>query len=260
MLREEDVAAQFLGFRKNFVKIFDMQGYKIFVAGESYAGLYCPYIASALIHRKDTTYHDISGILLYNLEIADWEIQTLVTAKAFTGYCGVLSPFNDTFRKAIRVDKCAHTSYVNKYLVYPPARRQPNTLPSIDSTAAMESECWSIYDETLKVAALINPCLDRYEVAAAPCPLLHDPLGFPRSFNYLPGESKIYFARADVQAAIRAPEINGKECSHGILISDTSDGSIINVLPNVIDRTKNVIISSGAVDTRKMTSDTLLAI
>jgi carboxypeptidase D len=34
---EEDVAAQFLGFWKNFVDTFGMQGYKVYIAGESYA-------------------------------------------------------------------------------------------------------------------------------------------------------------------------------------------------------------------------------
>jgi carboxypeptidase D len=34
---EEDVARQFNGFWKNFVDIFQLQGYKIYVTGESYA-------------------------------------------------------------------------------------------------------------------------------------------------------------------------------------------------------------------------------
>jgi len=34
---EEDVAAQFMGFWKNFVDTFGMQGYKVYIAGESYA-------------------------------------------------------------------------------------------------------------------------------------------------------------------------------------------------------------------------------
>ncbi len=34
---EEDVAKQFMGFWKNFVTLFGMQGYKVYFAGESYA-------------------------------------------------------------------------------------------------------------------------------------------------------------------------------------------------------------------------------
>ena len=35
---EIDVAAQFLGFWKNFIDTFDMQGRKVSLTGESYAG------------------------------------------------------------------------------------------------------------------------------------------------------------------------------------------------------------------------------
>jgi carboxypeptidase D len=34
---EVDVAAQFMGFWKNFVNLFSLQGYKIYITGESYA-------------------------------------------------------------------------------------------------------------------------------------------------------------------------------------------------------------------------------
>lgn len=43
---EADVAAQFLGFWKNFVDTFSLQGRKVFITGESYAGydLLEPYV------------------------------------------------------------------------------------------------------------------------------------------------------------------------------------------------------------------------
>jgi carboxypeptidase D len=34
---EDDVAKQFIGFWKNFIKLFSMQGYKVYITGESYA-------------------------------------------------------------------------------------------------------------------------------------------------------------------------------------------------------------------------------
>jgi len=34
---EEDVAAQFNGFWRNFVDTFGLHGYKVYIAGESYA-------------------------------------------------------------------------------------------------------------------------------------------------------------------------------------------------------------------------------
>jgi carboxypeptidase D len=34
---EDDVAMQFMGFWKNFINLFSMQGYKVYITGESYA-------------------------------------------------------------------------------------------------------------------------------------------------------------------------------------------------------------------------------
>ncbi|KAJ3339382.1 hypothetical protein HDU93_008290 [Gonapodya sp. JEL0774] len=258
---EEEVAEQFLGFWKNFVKTFSMQGYKVYISGESYAGLYCPYIASAMLDKKDPTYFNMSGMLIYDPVIAKDEIQSLITTKAFTDYWGGLFPFNDTFRETIckRDAKCGYTAYLNKYLTYPPVGPQPNVLPGTDENGTTTDECWSIFDATFEAASWLNPCFDVYQVATT-CPLLYDPLGFPGSFDYLPEGGEIYFQRADVQAAIHAPNVTWLECSGGVLTTDKSVPSIIKVLPNVIDKTKNVIISSGALDMIVMTNGSLLAI
>lgn len=45
---EIEVAEQFLGFFKNFVDNFSLHGKKVYIAGESYAGYYVPYIADAM--------------------------------------------------------------------------------------------------------------------------------------------------------------------------------------------------------------------
>jgi carboxypeptidase D len=52
---EADVAAQFLGFWENFVNTFALQGRKVYITGESYAGYYVPYIADAMLNKNDTT-------------------------------------------------------------------------------------------------------------------------------------------------------------------------------------------------------------
>ena len=63
---EADVASQFMGFFKNFVDTFGLQGRKIFIAGESYAGYYVPYIADAMFNAKDKTYFNIDSIMIYD--------------------------------------------------------------------------------------------------------------------------------------------------------------------------------------------------
>lgn len=51
---EEDAAAQFIKFWKNFVDTFDLKGKKIYMAGESYAAYYVHYIADAMFNANDT--------------------------------------------------------------------------------------------------------------------------------------------------------------------------------------------------------------
>jgi carboxypeptidase D len=41
---EVDVAAQFLGFWKNFVDTFDLNRRKVYISGESYAGNYVSHL------------------------------------------------------------------------------------------------------------------------------------------------------------------------------------------------------------------------
>ncbi len=62
----EDSTAQFLGFFKNFVDTFDLHHRKIYIAGESFAGKYIPYIADAMLKTNDTEYYNVESILLYD--------------------------------------------------------------------------------------------------------------------------------------------------------------------------------------------------
>jgi carboxypeptidase D len=63
---ETDVASQFMGFWKNFVDTFELQGRQVFITGESYAGAYVPYIADAMFNANDTTYYNVDSIMIYD--------------------------------------------------------------------------------------------------------------------------------------------------------------------------------------------------
>lgn len=63
---EEEAAAQFLGFWKNFMNTFDLTGRKVYIAGESYAGKYIPYFADAMLSKNDSKHYNVKGILIYD--------------------------------------------------------------------------------------------------------------------------------------------------------------------------------------------------
>jgi carboxypeptidase D len=59
---EIHVSNQFNDFWVRFIETFSMQGYKIYITGESYAGQYIPYLADGMLNRKDDTYFNLKGI------------------------------------------------------------------------------------------------------------------------------------------------------------------------------------------------------
>ncbi|OTA93971.1 hypothetical protein M434DRAFT_395199 [Hypoxylon sp. CO27-5] len=256
---EEDVAAQFLGFWKNFINTFSLQGYKVYIAGESYAGAYCPYIASAMLDKNDTTYYNVSGMLIYDPVLGDDAVQSSVTTVPFVDYHHNLMTFNDSYSAHIHSlhDSCGFADYNAQYLTYPPAGPQPPNY-----SRSISRECQGLWNDVLNEAISINPCFDVYQVATT-CPLLWDVLGFPGTIGYLPEGGEIYFDRADVKKAIHAdPDTEWAECSEGDVFigGDSSDPSSWRVLPHVIDATKNVIIGHGTLDMILLPNGTLLTI
>ncbi|KAK4193116.1 carboxypeptidase-like protein [Podospora australis] len=263
---EEELAEQFLGWWKNFVDTFSVQGYKVYIAGESYAGFYCPYIANAMLEAEDTTYFDMSGMTIYDPVLTHDPIGGTIPVVQFVEYWQGLFPFNDTFRADIKArdEKCGFSAWMSKYLVYPPQGPIPMPLPGTDANGTMLEECENIYWDIFDAITELNPCFDIYQVATT-CPLLYDVLGFPGSFDYLPEGGQIYFDRADVKAAIHAPaDATWEECNSGPPVflnnTDTSVPSSLSVLPNVIDKTQNVIIAHGALDMILIANGSLIAI
>ncbi|KAL1902840.1 hypothetical protein Sste5346_000751 [Sporothrix stenoceras] len=262
---EEDVAEQFLGFWKNFVTLFSLEGYKVYVTGESYAGMYCPYIASAMVDANDTTYYNVSGVLIYDPVIGQNDIQDNIPAVAFVDYWAGLHPFNDSFVAEIhqRDAECGYTDYLNKYLVYPPAGQQPTVIAGQEANGTTKPDCAALYYDIVFAALTVNPCWDIYQVATT-CPLLWDVLGFPGTIQYTPVGANIYFEREDVKKAIHAPlNVNWSECAtHNVFVdgNDKSVPSSFHALPNVIDHTKNVVIGHGSLDYVLIANGTLLTI
>ena len=268
---EVEAAAQFLGFFKNFVDTFNLHHKKIFIAGESYAGYFVPYIADAMLKTNDTKYYGVESILIYDPSTSTTAVQEegefdpnrnlirkpmsqKVPAVAYVDHFAPLFSLNASFTADLhkRADSCGYTSFLNECLAYPPK----GPLPSLPKTPV---EGCNVWDDIYNAVSLVNPCFDIYQIATT-CPLLWDVLGFPGSFEYLPEGAEIYFNRTDVQKAINAPIQPWEECASGVLDADDSPPSGLSVLPGVIERLNRTIIAHGELDFILIANGTLLMI
>ncbi len=71
-----DAAHQFMGFWKNFNRVFKTQGYKIYIIGESYGGAWVSYLADELLAANDKEDFNVAGIQLSDPYIGNIDVQT----------------------------------------------------------------------------------------------------------------------------------------------------------------------------------------
>jgi carboxypeptidase D len=266
---QHDVARQFMGFWKNFVDAFSIHGFKIYITGSSYSGMFSPYLASAMLDTNNTAYFDVNGMMIWDGLYSKESLTMDIPVASFVDSWSRLFAFNDSFTEYIhsRAQECGYTDYLKKYLQFPPTGVQPAVLPGHQANDLPLSKC-SLWNLVWNGATEINPCFSVYEILHS-CPLPYDPLGFTDWFRYRPKDAgPLYFDRSDVKAAINAPST-----ARWVFCNPYVSGFINNtdqsvnagpgsqpVIPNVIDRTQNVIIGHGAQDFRYLAEGTLLAI
>lgn len=251
---QEETAQDFINFFKNWEQLFGIMNYKIYVTGESYAGRYVPYIASAMLNANDTEYYNVSGALIYDPSIGS-DVQEDGTVVPFVQANAPLFNFNTTFMDYLAEQDvaCGYAAYREKYLAFPPPGTQPVMARNINRSCAL-------FDMVENEALDINPCWDIYEVNQQ-CPLLWDVLGFPTELTYLPAGSSVYFNRTDVKTAMHAPlDSDWEICKGGVLRPDTSLMSSEKVIPQVIEATNRFLISNGDFDMILITNGTLITI
>jgi carboxypeptidase D len=240
----------------------------VYITGESYAGRYCPYIASNMIAANDSTYFNVDGMLIYDPLIAKFALNGVIPAHYHINYWANVSPLNDTAWTRLRniSAKCGYDAYLDKYLTFPPASPQPNVLPpGKEVNMSLIDPVYGCDTQSFIADAMtyLNPGWNIYQVTQL-LPLPGDVLGFAASTPYTAPGQQIYFNRTDVKKAIHAPpEVSWEICSEIDVFaggSDASEPSINHVIPHVIDSTKNVIISHGMNDFVLQPNGTLLAI
>ncbi|KAI5199758.1 alpha/beta-hydrolase [Aureobasidium subglaciale] len=256
---EDIVAEQFLGFWHNFMDTFELKGRKIYITGESYAGMYAPYIASAMIQHNDTEYYNVNGLMVYDPSIGYDGVISQAPALSFVNQNRNFFPFNSSINAQINniSASCGLDTFMETALTFPPKGPLPPPPSTFDGIYDYEN-C-DIYGLLFTAIFELNPCFNIYQLGAQ-CPLLFDPLGLPYSYSdiYLPpGYSQPYFNRTDVKAAIHAPEdvtwyfcLPGEETPFVGGESDTSPPSGLSngPLQKVIEKTNNVIIGHGTLE------------
>jgi carboxypeptidase D len=265
---EEAIAQDFVGFFKNFQTIFGIENHKIYVTGESYAGRYVPYVASAIIDQNDTKHFNLSGILIYDPTIGSFAFTSELAAYPFVDKHKEFFNYNSTFLQSLKQahHDCGYADYNKKYLTFPPPGVQPPWDPNSDVSNTAACYTW---ENAHQAAFQMNPCFNEYLITGS-CPILFDPLSFPTDlvYNYASFDGP-YFNRPDVKEAMHAPEdVTWGDCGGPVFIgplgqygnSDTSLDPIQHVLPKVIEKTNRVLISEGQYDMSVIADSTLISI
>jgi carboxypeptidase D len=253
---------------------FGIKNYKIYVAGESYAGRYISYVSDAMIQSKNEELYNLTGALLYDPTIGSYDYaQEAIVTWPYVEKHRDFFTFNRTFMATLEElhRDCGYEDYLTQYMAFPPSGPQPALYTPYNTSGG--NELCDIFSVAHAAAFQANPCFNVYAINEQ-CPLKFDPLSWPTDleFNY-PYFDGPYFNRTAVKQAMHAPvDVNWKECSGPVFVRDASGNNgpygngdhsldpIQKVLPRVIEATNRVLIANGNFDFIIMTEGTLLAI
>lgn len=154
-ISERDVARDFLGFFKNFVDTFDLPRKKIYITGESYAGMYIPYLADEMLNANDSTYFGLEGTMMYDPLVNNNAVMRQVPAVAFANYWKHLLGLNQTFMDHLNdlAVTCGYTTFLQQNLVYPsngPLASPPGGVQDIGG------DC-DVWGSIVRAAVILNP-------------------------------------------------------------------------------------------------------
>ncbi|KAF7535348.1 hypothetical protein G7054_g5477 [Neopestalotiopsis clavispora] len=281
---QSDVADQFLGFWKNFIDTFSLQGADVYLSGQSYAGRYLSYIGTAMLDANDTTYYNLQGSMFIDTLIADHQIQQDFDVVQFVDNQNEFLRLNDTFLDQIRYasDACGIDEYRSTHLVYPGNANASTDLPSVETYEydGVERACEDITADVLVALTSINPCFDETHISNY-CPKLASALGYPsyavptleddeyeqddviskRAYDF----KQPYLNREDVKLALHAPLAKfWVLCNQkGVSVNGTTIGATQPVkgrLGDLIERSQRTVIVHGALDMQVTVNGTLMAL
>lgn len=244
---EDELAVQFMGFWRNFVDVFGLHGWRVYIAAESYGGVYGPYISSHFIDANDTDYYNPAGLIIYDGLISAKIVQfnLPILPYIFRHASEFVLDDNTLFLATQISDECGFTEFYDRYLSFPPSGTQPTIdpvtgmLPNV--TSITNTTCiGTLRDTVVKGALMTNACFNQYNILDH-CPTVYTPI-----FD------DPYFDRTDVKKAIHVPASTPwqwcRELEYVFKPNDSSLPSNLKQLPQVIETTKNVIFAHGDAD------------
>ncbi|KIJ45862.1 hypothetical protein M422DRAFT_74935 [Sphaerobolus stellatus SS14] len=256
---EDDLAAQLVGFLQQFLEVFsELKGKKFYIAGESYAGMYVPYIANFIFENPGMLDLNLQGTWISDPSITTNVVSQNIPALNFVNKYENVFALNSSFKQTLQAtaESCGYADYMETFVTYPPTGPLP--LPGNTTTVSRNCGIWRMI---FNAALLINPAFNEYRIFDT-FPILWDVLGFPGSFEDIQ-VSPIYFDRLDVKQAIHAPtDVAWTECSNVRVFpqGDASQPSSFTVLPNVIEKSRRSVIVHGLADFILMSDGSRIAI
>lgn len=158
---EEDIAADFVSWFKNWQNVFGIQNYKIYVTGESYAGRYVPYISAAMLDQNDTTYYDLSGALVYDPCIGSFVYtQEEAVAVPYVLENNNMLNLNQSIIQELESlhESCGYQEYVETYLTFPPPGQQ---LPKFFNYSDPSDIACDVFNLINTAALEVNVCFGK---------------------------------------------------------------------------------------------------
>ncbi|KAJ7502903.1 alpha/beta-hydrolase [Mycena galericulata] len=273
---DDQLAAEVMGFLEQFLEVFsELKGNNLWLAGESYAGYYVPYIANWIYEHPGLDLH-LKGISIADPSLSYDVVQQEIPALRFARANQNLFPFNTSFWNELQTisDTCGYTDYLDKFVTYPPAGHLP--LPVATNGTFTVTRACQIHSPIQRAIGLsVFKFLHFTVVAQSHCCVVSILSLTYIVFQILGQISGVFlgspvqpknsftFNRTDVQDAIHAPHIVWNACaSRSVYLpgGDQSIPSTLSVLPNVIEKSERVVIVHGLADFILVAEGTRIAI
>ncbi|KII93733.1 hypothetical protein PLICRDRAFT_35954 [Plicaturopsis crispa FD-325 SS-3] len=223
---ESELADQFYGFLEQFYSVFpELAKKKLFIAGESYAGFYIPYIATRIVDAS-TSEKSSLPLALQGILINDGVYSSSITGEQapvanFSAINQKTLGFSDSQVKSLQssAESCGYQKILDQ-LEYPPKGKIDLPNGNKDTTS---QEC-DLFDKFYQEASEANSCFNIYKITDK-CPTPNDPI-------------ETYFSRSDVQKALNVPNFGDWSlCSEGSVFASQADDSAYSetLFPHLLD-------------------------